>query len=338
MVVVNTETRHIEEMAFLREVLAAEADAVRSVIDRLDDSVHEAVRLFVECADHHGSVIVSGLGKSGLIGRKISASLASLGIPSHELHPSEAMHGDLGRIGRNDCLLALSHSGETDEVVGLAEILRQDGIPIVAMTGGFGGSTLANLATVALTLGQISEASDLGLAPTCSTTASLALGDALALAAARRRSFTAEDFARYHPGGTLGGLLRPVVDVLRFRVGDGLPVIESTLSVREALEAADALGRRPGALLAVDGGRLVGIFTDGDLRRLIVQRPEALERPLADVMTASPKALSSDALVRDAVRLVRESRQDEIPVVDEEGRPVGLLDVQDLMAMKVVTD
>ena len=141
-------------MAFLREVLAAEADAVRSVIDRLDEGVHRAVDLFVQCADSHGSVIVSGLGKSGLIGRKISASLASLGIPSHELHPSEAMHGDLGRIGRHDCLLALSHSGETEEVIGLAEILRQDGIPIVVITGGFGGSTLARLSTVALTLGE----------------------------------------------------------------------------------------------------------------------------------------------------------------------------------------
>ena len=326
-------------MDFIREVLQAEADAVAQVIDRLDAGVHEAVRLFAACADAHGSVIVTGLGKSGLIGRKISASLASLGIRSHELHPSEAMHGDLGRIGPNDCVLALSHSGETDEVVTLAEILRQDGIPIVAITGGFGESALARLATVALTLGQISEASDLGLAPTCSTTAALALGDALALDAARRRSFTAEDFARFHPGGTLGGLLRPITDVLRFRVGDGLPIVPQSQAVREALEEVGRLGRRPGALLAVDAdGCLTGIFTDGDLRRLVIGDASNLDRPLEEVMTRSPRALPDSALVRDAVRMVREQRQDEIPVVDDAGRPVGLLDVQDLIAMKVVAD
>ncbi|MCA9311716.1 MAG: KpsF/GutQ family sugar-phosphate isomerase, partial [Phycisphaerales bacterium] len=333
----NTDPRQAEEMAFLREVLAAEADAVRSVIDRLDEGVHRAVDLFVQCADSHGSVIVSGLGKSGLIGRKISASLASLGIPSHELHPSEAMHGDLGRIGRHDCLLALSHSGETEEVIGLAEILRQDGIPIVVITGGFGGSTLARLSTVALTLGQISEASDLGLAPTCSTTAALALGDALALATARRRSFTAEDFARFHPGGTLGGLLRPVLDVLRFRAGEGLPVIAASMTVREALEQADRLGRRPGALLAVDeSGRLAGIFTDGDLRRLIERGADLRALLAAEVMHASPKLVRDDALAVDAAAVMEQHRVTSVLVVDAAGLLVGALNSNDLMRAKVI--
>ncbi|HBS30007.1 MAG TPA: KpsF/GutQ family sugar-phosphate isomerase, partial [Phycisphaerales bacterium] len=167
----------------------------------------------------------------------------------------------------------------------------------------------------------------------------LALGDALALAVARRRRFTADDFARRHPGGALGGLLRPVTDALRSVAGKNLPIVEEAASVRAALLRASALGRRPGALLMVDAaGSLTGIFTDGDLRRLIVERPGALDGPISAVMTRAPRSLPSTALVRDAVRLVRESRQDEIPVVDDRGRPVGLLDVQDLITMKVVQD
>jgi arabinose-5-phosphate isomerase len=296
------------------------------------------VDLVVRCADAGGSVVVSGLGKSGLIGQKISATLASLAIPSHEIHPADALHGDLGRIRKNDCALLLSNSGETDEVVTLALSLKQDGIRMISITGGEGGSTLARIADVALSLGQISEAGDLGLAPTCSTTATLALGDALALTAARRRAFTADEFAKRHPGGKLGGLLRPVVDVLRFSVVRGnLPCVDQKLTVGQALGEAEKVSRRPGAMLAVDGdGRLVGIFTDADLRRLVHKDPDARNKIVHDVMTRQPKTLRDVALVRDAVRLVREHRSDEIPVVDAQGKPVGLLDVQELIALRVV--
>lgn len=324
------------EAAFVEGVLRAEAEAVGSIFGHVGGAVHDAIDVLVRCADGGGSIVVSGMGKSGLIGRKISATLASLALPSHDVHPSEAMHGDLGKFRENDCAILLSFSGETEEVVALAEILRQDGVPIISITGGNGDSALARSATVALTLGQMSEASDLAMAPTCSTTATLALGDALALAAARRRSFTADDFARRHPGGTLGGLLRPVTDVLRFK-GDSLAVLSDAITVRGALEQASKLGRRPGALLLVDGERVMtGLFTDGDLRRLIVDHPDLLDGPIAEVMTRHPKSLPDTALVRDAVRLVRESRQDEIPIVDSDGHPVGMLDVQDLIAMKVV--
>lgn len=325
------------ERAFVQAVLRAESRAVQSLEGRLGPELHEAVDLLVRCAEAGGSILVAGLGKSGLIGKKISATLASLGTPSHDIHPSEAAHGDLGRIRAADCLLALSYSGETEEVVGLAGILRQDGVPIVSVTGGEGNNALARLSTVALTLGPLEEASDELLAPTCSTTATLALGDALALAVARRRAFTPDDFARRHPGGSLGGLMRPIADALRVVLGKNLPVVHEGLTVRAALDEAGRLGRRPGALLLVgDDGRLSGIFTDGDLRRLILRDPALLGAPVRTVMTRAPRALRHDALVRDAVRLVREQRQDEIPVIDADGRPVGMLDVQDLVAMRLV--
>ncbi|MEO0629960.1 MAG: KpsF/GutQ family sugar-phosphate isomerase, partial [Planctomycetota bacterium] len=294
----------------------------------------------VHCAEQDGSVIVSGLGKSGLIGAKISATLASLGIPSHAVHPAEATHGDLGRFRSRDILIALSKSGETDEVVNLAAILRQDAMKIISITGdGAEPSSLDRLADVALHVGVGNEAGG-SPAPSTSTTCTLALGDALALTAARRRRFTDADFAKRHPGGSLGGMLRPVLDVIRFRAGENLPLVPDALSVSEALtEANRQSARRPGALLLIDGaGSLSGIFTDGDLRRLVVQSPEKLAEPIAQVMTRSPRTLRHDALVRDAVTLFREHRQDEIPIVDGDGKPVGLLDVQDLIAMRLVRD
>lgn len=329
------------DLAFLHSVLQAESSAVASVADCINqEQLGHALAVMLKCLDGGGSILVAGIGKSGLIGRKISATLASLGVPSHDIHPTEAMHGDLGRISPSDVVLALSFSGETEELVTLASVLKQDEIPIISITGGRaeqGGGALARLATAPLFLGAITEASELALAPTCSTTATLALGDALALTIARRRAFTADDFARRHPGGSLGGLLRPVLDILRFRVGENLPVVEERMTVAEALREADSVGRRPGALLIVDSsGSVSGIFTDGDLRRLVMESTAGLERPIGHVMTKSPRTLASSAIVRDAVRMVREFRQDEIPVVDESGAPVGLLDVQDLIALRVV--
>ena len=327
------------ERAFIADVLRAESEAIAGLIERLGEELNEAVDRLAGCAAAGGSVHVTGMGKSGAICQKLSATLKSLGTPSHFIHPAEALHGDVGQVRPGDCVIAMSFSGETDEVVTLAQVFRQDGVPIVAITGGEGKSALARLATVSLTLGAITEASDLALAPTCSTAAMLALGDALALAVARRRDFGAEHFARLHPGGSLGGLLRPVMGVLRFAVGSNLSVVGDDRTVREALEAAEHFGRRPGALILVDGkGALSGLFTDGDLRRLLLHHPEKLDGPIRDVMTRSPRALPDDALVRDAVRLVREFRADEIPIVDRDGKPVGLLDVQDLVAMKVVHD
>ncbi|MCC6320240.1 MAG: KpsF/GutQ family sugar-phosphate isomerase [Phycisphaerales bacterium] len=328
------------EAAFARRLLEAEATAIRAVSDALGPAFHTAVGLVVGCADADGNVLVSGLGKSGLIGQKISATLSSLAIPSHFVHPAEAAHGDLGRFRPADVCILLSYSGETTEVINLAAMLRQDRIRLIGICRGTPdrSSHLEKLCDVTLTIGDCDDPA-LTPAPTCSTTATLALGDALALCAARRRNFTEDDFAKRHPGGTLGEMLRPVTDILRFVVGRNIVPVRDNLSVRDALATADNSGvRRPGALLLTDprAGTLTGIFTDADLRRLIERDLSDLDRPIRDLMTRAPQVLPSSALVRDAVQLVRESRRDEIPVVDESGRPVGVLDVQDLVALRLV--
>ncbi|MBS0187246.1 MAG: KpsF/GutQ family sugar-phosphate isomerase [Planctomycetes bacterium] len=336
-----------EAMQAGKRLLRSEASAVAKLAESLGTPFERAIELIVACADAGGTVLVTGLGKSGLVGAKISATLASLGIPSHAVHPSEAAHGDLGRFRACDTVICISFSGETDEVVNLASILRQDGLPIISITGQGAeqregkASSLERLATVALTLGIEHEAGEPDFAaPTSSTTATLALGDALAVVSAKVRNFTDEDFKRRHPGGTLGDLLRPVTEVLRFVAGKNMPRIADDRTVASALEEAARAGRRPGAIVLSDPktGRLTGLFTDGDLRRLILRDTADLQKPIREVMTRDPRCLPETALVRDAVRMVREFRADEIPVVNGAGEPVGLLDVQDLVAMRLVQD
>lgn len=326
--------RLAEEREFVLGAIRAEVDAIRRLPEELGTELHQAIDVLEAC---HGHVVTTGMGKSGLISQKISSTMASIGVPSHFVHPAEAVHGDLGRIRAEDVLLALSYSGNTEEVVTLATLVKPDGVPVVGMSSNR-LSDLARVSTVHLSIGDVTEACPLNLAPTASTTAMLALGDALALAVSRRHQFTVEDYQKRHPGGLLGRGLRPIREALRFRVGANLPTIPDDVTVREALVQAN-VGRRPGAMLIVDGsGRLAGIFTDGDLRRLVLAHADALERRIADVMTAGPRCLPADALIRDTVQLVREHRQDEIPVVDADGRPIGLLDVQDLIAMKVIDE
>jgi len=244
----------------------------------------------------------------------------------------------MGRVRKDDVVWAFSYSGNTEEVVVLCTLVKQDGVKVVG-TSAKRGSRLARLSDVHLCIGDITEACPLNLAPTTSTTASLAVGDAVALAVSRRKHFTAEDFQKRHPGGLLGAGLRPVTEILRFRVGKNLPLIPEGVTVREALALAET-GRRPGAMLIVDdGGVMTGIFTDGDLRRLVMDSGDrGLDTVICDVMTKGPRKLTDDQLVRDTVQLVREHRQDEIPVVDGDGRPVGLVDVQDLIALKVIEE
>ena len=327
------------ERAFLVEVLRTEAEAVGRFAERVAadsvPSLHAALDLLESCRGH---VVVSGMGKSGLVGAKISASLSSLGQPSHFVHPAEAVHGDLGSIRADDIVMLLSWSGETQEVVALGSILKMDGIPTVGLSSR-PSSSLARVSTVHIDLGDLTEACPLNLAPTASTTLTLAVGDALALALAQRRDFGKDDFHKHHPGGMLGAGLRPVTEVLRFRVGKNLAAVPDTTSVREALREAGE-GRRAGAIVLVDAaGRLSGIFTDGDLRRHVNGGGlTILDAPISGVMTRHPTTLTTDSLVRDAVQLVQERRLDEIPVVDQDGKPVGLVDIQDLIAMRVVRE
>lgn len=327
-------------LPFARSVLTTEAHAISGV--QLGPSFVGAVHLIADSVARGGSLVVSGLGKSGLVGQKLSATFASTGTPSHFLHATEAVHGDLGRIRKGDVVMLLSFGGGTEEVVTLAEILRQDDIKTIALTRSR-GSALGRLVTECVELGDMKEACQHNLAPTASTAATMAVGDALALSVALLRDFKAEDFRKFHPGGGLGRETMPITEALRFRAPDNLPLVHESLTIREAYDLArrvsEASGvRRAGALVVVNTeGKLAGLFTDGDLRRLMTaSSTPSLDVPIGSVMTRNPKRLTSDQKVRDAVHLMRELRIDEAPVVDEEGAPVGLIDVQDLVSLKVI--
>ena len=329
-----------EALAFAQSVLDAEASAIKAV--KLDASFEKAVDLV---ASLQGSLVVSGLGKSGLIGAKLSATFASTGTPSHVMHPVEAMHGDLGKVRAGDAVLMLSNGGGTEEVLTLAMLLKQDSIPTLAIVGR-PGSELGRLADVTLAIGDITEACPHNLAPSASTTAMLALGDALALSVMQQRNFTEDDFHKAHPAGALGKQLMPVTQAMRFKcVGDeaNMPLIALGTSMQDAYKtaeqsASDSGLRRAGALLVVDAaGKLAGIVTDGDLRSALIEAgPDVWTGTIDAVMTKDPTTLNSDSLVRDAVKIVRERRFDEIPIVDHEARPLGIIDVQDLAALKVI--
>lgn len=317
------------DLGFAREVLNLEAQAVASLVERLDDRFLDAVRLIIRCK---GRVVVTGMGKPGLIGQKISATLASTGTPSYSLHPAEALHGDLGRVVKQDVLLMISNSGETDELVRLIPLVKKIGAKVIAITGKR-DSTLGKHADVLLDIGPIPEACPLGLAPTTSTTAMLALGDALALAVLKERGFTAEDFAGFHPGGSLGRKLLRVDEIMR--KGAANPIMPQERTVKEALFAITEA--RAGAISCVDEeGRLVGIFTDGDLRRHLALEPNVEAATLRNVMTKSPITIGPDRLAAEAAQILRERRIDELPVVDARGRPVGMVDIQDLLAVGLV--
>ena len=329
-----------EQTDFARQVLQSEAAAVAAV--QVGPAFHQAVELILAAtaAPSRGSLVVSGLGKAGLVGQKLSATFASTGTPSHFLHATEAMHGDLGRVRAQDVVLLLSYSGETDEIVALASLLRQDEVKAIAISGR-ADCQLGRVASCVLAVGDITEACPHNLAPTASTTAMMALGDALALCVSRRRDFGVKDFQKFHPGGALGRQLMPVTQAMRFRVGNNLPLVPADVTVGEAYQQAQSQShgeRLTGALLIVDeSGSLAGIFTDADLRRLVMRGAEAaLRQPIRDVMTAKPRCVADSAVVRDVVQLVRELRIDEVPVVDPARKPVGLIDVQDLVALRVI--
>jgi arabinose-5-phosphate isomerase len=331
----RTERRRTPDLAYARQVLEVEARALGNLVGRVGKEFAEAARMFYRCK---GSVITSGIGKAGIIARKISATLASTGTPSQFLHAAEAVHGDLGRVQPRDVVLILSYGGETAEVTRLLGQLEKMQVPIVAMTGN-PDSTLARKARVLLWMGQIGEACPMGLAPTATTTAMLALGDALALTVLKMRQdagrFDREVFALYHPGGSLGRQLIPVQTVMR--KGRDLPVARDNLTLRQALASLKAMRRRSGAVCLVDArGRLTGIFTDADLRRLLEAGGDAgLGRPIAEVMTRNPKFVRAADTADDAIRIINRYFIEELPVVDDRGRLVGLIDVQDLLATGV---
>ena len=308
-----------------KQGLRLEAQAIEGLIPRLGRAFDAAVALLVACK---GRVIVAGMGKAGLIGQKLSATLSSTGTPSYSVHPAEATHGDLGRIARPDVVIALSNSGETEELTRLLPVIKRMGAGLIAFTGNV-RSTLAKHADVVLDVSVRKEACAMNLAPTSSTTAMLALGDALAVVVAERKGFRERDFALLHPGGSLGRrLLLRVSDLMRTKRAH--PIVRGTAKVKRVLLAIT--NARAGSASVVDGrGRLLGIFTDGDLRRHLDTTPNLVERPVQDVMSRHPKTIRADRLAAEALRLLREYKIDELVVVDAQRRPVGLLDVQDLL-------
>lgn len=321
-------------LTFAAQVIQSESAAVAAMTGALDDSFAKAVRLMLDC---RGAVLATGIGKAGHVARKLSATLASTGTPSHFLSAADAMHGDLGSIRQGDIVLMLSFSGESDEILRLLNIVRKLDHPVIAITANR-SSGLGKFADVVLAMGKLDEACPLGLAPSASTTAMMALGDALAFSVMKLRKFTAEDFAMYHPAGQLGRKLIRVREAMTFRRGENLPVASDKLTVGQVLHEVSQIKRRSGAvILEDDAGKLSGIFSDGDLRRLITGGSAApLDKPIKQVMTRNPKHVSELALASDAMAIMRQHRIDELPVVNDQLQPVGLIDVQDLVVLRML--
>ena len=321
------------DLDYARKVIQTEAEAIMSVTRVVDDSFALAAEMIYNCT---GSVILSGIGKAGIIGRKISATLASTGTPSHFLHPAEAVHGDLGRLRKNDIAIVLSYGGETDEITRLINLVKQLEIELIAITGDK-DSTLSRHSDVVLCMGRMNEACPLGVAPSVSTSCMLAIGDALAFTVMKARNFNVEDYVRFHPGGSLGAKLMTVEQSMMFRPGEKLPFAEATDTIRQMLRKTSDV-KRHGAVMIVDGdGRLAGIITDADLRRLMTKNESRFfELKAGDIMTPNCKKIRADALAAEATAIFHKYRIDELPVVDENDRPLGLIDVQDIVTIKVV--
>lgn len=313
-----------------KRVLKIEAEAIGVLSKKLGSEFNRAVDILSEC---RGRIIVTGMGKTGIIAQKISATLSSTGSPSLFLHSAEAIHGDLGRVMKGDAVLAVSNSGETQELLRLLPLIKKIGVKLIALTGNV-RSALAQHSDVVLDVSVKKEACPLGLAPTASTTATLAMGDAIAVCLLKKKGFREEDFAFYHPGGALGRrLLLKVEDIMR--TGRANPIVKEGVLVRDVLlKITDA---RAGAASVVDKqGRLTGIFTDGDLRRHLEADVRLISRRVEDVMTKRPVMISKDRLASEALRILKDGHIDELPVVDARRRPIGMLDVQDLLKAGLV--
>ncbi len=323
-------SKSLEILKAAKEILVLESEEVKILAGRLGENFVSAVSLLLKC---RGKVVATGMGKAGIIAQKLSATLSSTGTPSIWLHPAEAVHGDLGRVLKEDLTVVLSYSGETEEVKVLLPFLKRIGAKIISLTGNK-NSFLARYSDVSLDVKVSREACPLGLAPTTSTTVMLSLCDALAMVLQKMKRFKAKDFARYHPKGSLGRkLLLKVGDCMR--KGKANPVINGSARVSQALIAITQ-ARAGAAIIVDDRGKVIGIFTDGDLRRNLGKDPLLSKRKVNRVMTKNPVVFLKDMLAAEAMRILEEKKIDEAPVVDKQGQAAGLLDVQDLLKAGVV--
>lgn len=316
-----------------KEVLDIEIAGLQKVRDSLDETFNRAISVLFEHVRSGGKIVVSGVGKNVPIGRKIAATLTSTGCPAVFLHPSEGMHGDLGILQRHDVLLALSYSGESEELLQLVPIVKRFGLPIVSIVGS-PDAALARDSDVVLLAAVDREACPFNMAPTASTTATLALGDAIAMVLLEARGFRKEDFAKLHPGGAIGRtLLLRVSDIMR--TGERLAIVRRGATVKDAVLAMTSA--RAGSVAVTDeDNHLLGIFTDGDLRRHITDREQILDRKIEEVMTNNPITLNDRHLAVDAVAVFEERNIDDLIIVDEQNRVVGLVDIQDLPKFKIL--
>ncbi len=312
-------------------VLKTEAEAIAALTERLDQSFHDACELILKC---DGRIVVTGMGKSGHIGNKIAATLASTGTPSFFMHPGEASHGDLGMITADDLVIALSNSGETSEITLLLPLLKRLGIPLLALTGN-PASTLARSANIHLDVSVTKEACPLGLAPTSSTTATLAMGDALAVAILEARGFTEEDFALSHPGGDLGRrLLLRVSDIMH--TGNAIPLVTVGTTLKDTLLEMTAKGLGMAGVIEADGNKLVGIYTDGDLRRTFEKMPNIETALVQDFMTANCVTIEAERIASEALKTMHDKKINALMVVDAELTIQGALNMHDLLRAGVV--
>lgn len=310
-----------------KDVLQIEASGIQELIDRIDESFEKAVELLYQCK---GRVVVTGIGKPGIIGRKISATFASTGTPSLWMHPVEAVHGDMGMVVKDDVVLAISNSGETDELVRLIPLMKKIGTKLIMLTGD-PNSTLAKYADICLDVSVSREACTLGLIPTTSTTAALAMGDALAVSLLEKKGFELKDYAFYHPGGVIGRKLLQVKDVMR--KGSLHAVVSKDALVKDVLLAITKA--RAGSATVVDrSGKVCGIFTDGDLRRHLEKDPMITTKTVSNVMTSNPVTVHMDMLAFSALRIIKDKKFDELLVVDNNNKPVGVVDEKDLLGIE----
>ncbi|MHC4122271.1 MAG: KpsF/GutQ family sugar-phosphate isomerase [Planctomycetota bacterium] len=322
------------DIDYASSVIKLEADGVKSMSKVVQSKAFcQALKVTYNTT---GSVVVTGIGKAGIIGGKISATMASTGTPSHFLHPAEAIHGDLGKLQDNDIVLALSFSGESEEVIRLINPIKQRGIKLLAITKDK-KSTLGKHSDIAVCLGDLCEACPLGIVPSVSTVCMLAIGDAIALTVMKARNFNTQDYARFHPGGAIGANLITVGQSMMFQRGAELPLAMTTDTIEQMLKKTDHLGRRGSAMITTPDSKLAGIITDADLRRALNKYgSKALKSNVTEIMTANCKYVFEETLASEAMAIFHKYRIDELPVVDKKNRPIGLIDVQDIIAIKVV--
>jgi arabinose-5-phosphate isomerase len=324
----------LERLRLLRDCVAAEGSAILKSAAALSSEAVRAAEMTANCA---GCVVITGVGKAGLVGQKLVATLASTGTPAHFLHPSEAVHGDLGRLRSGDLVWAISNSGRSEEVVRIAPYLRENSSGLIAITA-TDDNPLAVAADCAVAIGKHDEACPNGLAPTSSTAVMMAVGDGIAMLASRLRSFTPQDFARFHPGGSLGRKLAVVEQIMRPL--EVCRVAPENASVRQAMVTASRSPRRTGAVMLIDeDGILAGLFTDSDLARLLETRDDqALDQPISTRMTIDPTTAQKGSLLSEAIAVMSHRRISELPVIDDCGRPIGMLDITDLVSLSESDD